>query len=94
MHLDEIDVLPAHGGRGIGAALVAAVVDCARRRGLPHLTLSTLRSIPWNAPWYGRLGFRILEPAELTPVLRGLLEHERARGLPMEDRVLMKLTLH
>ena len=94
MHLDELDVLPAHGRRGIGAALVAAVVDCARRRGLPHLTLSTLRSIPWNAPWYRRLGFRILEPGELTPVLRGLLDHERARGLPMEDRVLMKLTLH
>lgn len=93
MHLDEIDVLPAYGRRGIGAALVAAVADCARRRGLPHLTLSTLRSIPWNAPWYERLGFRILAPDEITPVLRGLLDHERTRGLPMDDRVIMKMTL-
>jgi len=90
MHLDELDVLPSHGRRGIGTALVAAVVDCARRRDLPHLTLSTLRSIPWNAPWYQRLGFRVLEPGEITPILRALLDHERTRGLPMEDRVIMK----
>jgi ribosomal protein S18 acetylase RimI-like enzyme len=93
MHLNELDVLPSHGRRGIGSALVAAVVDCTKRRGLPYLTLSTLRSVPWNAPWYERLGFRVLGPAEVTPVLRSLLAQERSRGLPMEDRVLMKRTL-
>jgi GNAT superfamily N-acetyltransferase len=89
LHLDELDVLPSHGRRGFGRALVAAVVDLARRRGLARVTLSTLRSIPWNAPWYATLGFRALDERELTPALRELREHERARGLPMPDRVYM-----
>jgi len=93
MHLDELDVLPSHGRRGIGLALVAAVVDCTTDRQLPHVTLSTLRSIPWNAPWYERLGFHVLGAADVTPALRTLLRHEESRGLPMEDRVLMKRLL-
>jgi GNAT superfamily N-acetyltransferase len=90
LHLDELDVLPSHGRRGIGRALVEAVVDLARRRGLARVTLSTLRSIPWNAPWYATLGFRPMTDAELTPVFRALLAHEAERGLPMDDRVLLR----
>ena len=90
LHLDELDVLPAHGRRGIGRALVEAVVDLARRRGDPAVTLSTLRSVPWNAPWYARIGFRVLDRAELNAALRELLAREGARGLPMADRVLMR----
>jgi ribosomal protein S18 acetylase RimI-like enzyme len=93
LHLDELDVLPAAGRRGIGTALVNAVVDLARQRGLPYVTLSTLSSIPWNAPWYARLGFRVLTADELTPALEALLEVECARGLPMEGRVLMRRTV-
>ena len=89
LHLDELDVLESHGRRGLGAQLVAAVLDCARQRGLPCVTLSTLRSVPWNAPWYERLGFRVMGPGELTAALRELIVYEADRGLPMEDRVLM-----
>jgi GNAT superfamily N-acetyltransferase len=90
LHLDELDVLESHGRRGLGARLVAAVLDCARQRGLPYVTLSTMRSVPWNAPWYERLGFRVMGDAELTSALGEQLVYERGRGLPMEDRVLMK----
>src|SRR5262249_10870460 len=76
LHLDELDVLRSHGRRGIGRGLVEAVVDLARRRGLARVTLSTLRSIPWNAPWYATLGFRAMTDAELTPAFRALLAHE------------------
>jgi len=93
LHLEELDVLPAAGRRGIGTALVDAVVDLARRRRLPYVTLSTLASIPWNAPWYARLGFRALAATELTPALAALREHERARGLPTADRVWMRRTV-
>jgi len=89
LHLDELDVLPSHGRRGIGRALVGAVVDLAHQRGLARVTLSTMRSIPWNAPWYATLGFRALGEAEMTPALRELRELERARGLPMDDRVYL-----
>jgi len=56
-------------------------------------TLSTLRDVPWNAPFYGKLGFRILVERELTQTLRELLESEARLGLPMKNRVLMRREL-
>ena len=89
-HLDELDVHPHHGRRGIGTALVDTVCAWARSAGHRAITLSTLRSVPFNAPFYEKLGFRILAETELTPVLRQLLESEARLGLPMTDRVLMR----
>jgi GNAT superfamily N-acetyltransferase len=80
-HLEEVSVDPAHGRRGVGAALVRAVEGWARARGRRALTLTTLESVPWNAPWYRKLGFRTLTAEELSPELRALLEEEAARGI-------------
>ena len=90
VHLEELDVSSAWGRRGIGRALVEAVVADARRRGLPAVTLSTFRDVPWNAPFYARLGFRVLERAMLTPGLAALAAHEARRGLPEALRVVMR----
>jgi GNAT superfamily N-acetyltransferase len=89
-HLDELDVHPAHGRRGLGAALVETVCDWARASGYRAITLTTLRHIPWNAPWYLRMGFRVLEENELSPALRDLLQEEIQRGLPADQRVAMR----
>jgi hypothetical protein len=37
--------------------LIACVADHARKLGLTSLTLTTFRDVPWNAPFYARLGF-------------------------------------
>jgi GNAT superfamily N-acetyltransferase len=89
-HLDELDVDPRHGRRGLGRALVETVCDWAGRAGYPAITLTTLSHIPWNAPFYEKLGFRSLEPEALTPHLRELLQTETAHGLPAENRVAMR----
>jgi GNAT superfamily N-acetyltransferase len=89
-HLDELDVHPAHGRRGLGAALVEAVCDWAKAAGYRAITLTTLRHIPWNAPWYQRLGFHVLEENELGQTLRDLLQEEIQRGLPADQRVAMR----
>lgn len=76
LHLHQIAVHPAHARQGIGAALMAAVF--ARAEGV-GVTLTTFRDVPWNGPWYARLGF-----AELTspgPGLAALIAEERAAGL-------------
>jgi GNAT superfamily N-acetyltransferase len=92
-HLDELDVHPAHGRRGLGAALVAAVCDWAKAAGYRAITLTTLRHIPWNAPWYQRLGFRVLEENEMSEALRDLLQEEIQRGLPADQRAAMRREL-
>jgi GNAT superfamily N-acetyltransferase len=90
LHLEELDVLPAWGRRGIGRALVAAVVEEAGARGLPAVTLTTFRDVVWNAPFYAGLGFRVLAPGELSPGLVALLAEEERRGLPATLRVVMR----
>ena len=93
-HLQEVSVHPAHGRRGVGEALVGAVLAWARARGHRAVTLTTLESVPWNAPWYRKLGFRALAPAELSEDLRALLDEEAARGIGRApERVAMRKEL-
>jgi GNAT superfamily N-acetyltransferase len=93
LHLEEIDVHPLHGRRGIGAALVENVCAWARACGYTQITLTTYRDIPWNAPFYARLGFEILGEDKLTPELRARVEDEAVRGLDMNRRVVMRKAL-
>jgi GNAT superfamily N-acetyltransferase len=88
-HLDELDVDPRHGRQGLGRALVETVCDWANQAGYRAITLTTLSHIPWNAPFYEKLGFKILAAEQLTPALRELLQTEVAHGLPTENRVAM-----
>jgi GNAT superfamily N-acetyltransferase len=90
VHLDELDVLPEWGRRGIGQALVETVVADARARGLAAVTLTTFRDVPWNAPFYARLGFTIVDLDALGPGLRAVWAHEAERGLPAALRVVMR----
>lgn len=94
LHLEELDVLPAYGRQGIGARLVRAVCHEARGQGFAEVTLCTFRDVPWNAPFYERLGFRILREEELTPGLAERVREEESAGLPRELRVVMRLEIH
>ncbi len=88
-HLEELDVLPEHGGRGLGSALLEAVRTWASGR-YPAVTLATFRDVPWNAPFYARRGFREIPAHELSPGLRDLVTIERRRGLRTDLRVMMR----
>ena len=92
-HLHEMDVHPDHGRRGLGTALVGAVVEWARGKRFSCVTLTTFRHLPWNGPFYRRLGFEALSPAELTPGLARLLDQEVRDGLDGSKRVAMRLDL-
>jgi GNAT superfamily N-acetyltransferase len=89
-HLEEIDVHPAHGRRGIGTALVNAVLSWARDAGYHAVTLTTFLKIPWNAPFYERLGFRVLDAAAWSPELEAIVRDESSRGLDPAQRVVMR----
>ena len=88
-HIDELDVSLDHGRKGIGSRLVKAVCRWARRQRLHGVTLSTQREVPWNAPFYQRLGFAILAETELSEGLLQVRVHETAAGLPVDERVIM-----
>jgi len=89
-HLEEIDVHAEHGRRGLGTRLVRHVYRWAETRGLGAVTLTTFRDVPWNMPFYARLGFEQVAAAALTPALRAVLEDEARRGLDPARRVVMQ----
>jgi len=88
-HLDELDVLPSHGRRGIGSALLSAVCSWAKERGYPAVTLRTFRDVPWNGPFYRGRGFHVVEGARLSTSHLALEASERRRGLRTDLRVTM-----
>lgn len=93
LHLEEMDVHPQHGRRGIGAALLNHVCEWAAARGYSEITLTTFRDVPWNMPFYSRHGFAEIPADTLRPELVAMVADEAARGLDPGRRVAMRRSL-
>ena len=92
-HIQEIDVHPQFARQGIGAALIRAVCASSREQGIHFVTLTTFDNVPWNAPYYARLGFSFLPPVAWTDALKAVRRAEEQAGLDMDHRVCMQLRL-
>jgi len=93
VHLHELDVHPAEARRGLGRALITHIVHWARNRGFHALTLTTFLDVPWNAPYYKRLGFAVIEMPVLPLHLKTILDAEAHAGFEMTYRVAMRMEL-
>ncbi len=91
LHILEFDVEAGHQGQGVGRLLLNHVIAWGRTEGLSELTLTTFRTIPWNGPFYAKMGFVEISDAEMPPHLGATLKAERARNL--EERCAMRLAL-
>jgi GNAT superfamily N-acetyltransferase len=89
LYIAEVDVLMERQRQGHGRRLMQAAIDWARGQRLTAVTLTTFRSIPFNAPFYASMGFVELDPP--TPHLAKTLAEEAANGF--EDRCGMRLAL-
>ena len=92
-HIEQVSVHPDQQGQGLGRQLIEHVDSWAAGQGFQALTLSTFRSVPWNGPYYARLGFVELRPDEWTPGLTELLAAETAFGLDPAQRIFMRRTV-
>jgi GNAT superfamily N-acetyltransferase len=89
-HIEQVSVLAPSRGRAIGAALIDHLSAIAARDGRRWVTLTTFRDVPWNAPYYERLGFTTIGSGEYGPELAALVEVEASR-IPGElPRVAMR----
>ncbi|VWC89864.1 GNAT family acetyltransferase [Burkholderia lata] len=91
LYLEELDVAPSHAGQRIGARLIEQVTARAAQEGIAEVVLSTFRDAPWNAPYYARLGFSIVDDATLDDTLRAIRAHHVALGLDETRRVFMRM---
>lgn len=93
-HLQQLAVDPAFGRRGLGTALVRACGQWAIRHRFAEMTLTTFAQVPFNAPFYAGLGFRVIDDAELPAGLAVLRQREAASGLDaLGARVAMRAYL-
>lgn len=92
-YIEELDVLPEHGRKGLGTGLLEKACAWAREQGCSAVDLSTFRDVPWNGPFYRKLGFRDLSVEEWSDDMPKLRAVEIAQGLVPEARVFMRRLL-
>ena len=92
-HVEQVSVAPAHARRGLGAALIDHLGAVAAAEGRPALTLTTFRDVPWNAPYYERLGFTVVAPGDQGTELAALVAEEAERIPGDAPRVAMRRAL-
>ncbi len=88
-HVEQVSVHPACARRRLGSALLEVAAEWGRRNGLTALSLTTYAEVPWNAPYYRRLGFRVVPEDQWGPGIRAVRDSETARGLDRWPRVVM-----
>lgn len=93
IHLKELDVHPEHARKGIGSKLLSEVIIWAKNQKYKELTLTTFVHLPWNARFYEKFDFKVIEPSDLSACLTEILDEE-AKGLDILKRVLMSLNLN
>jgi GNAT superfamily N-acetyltransferase len=91
-HVDQVTVHPEHARNGVGRGLLDEMARWAVARGLTGMTLTTFRDVPWNAPYYARLGFVPIPEHQWSENLRQIMQAETARGLGAWERVAMRKT--
>lgn len=92
-HLYEVSVAREFQGHGIGRLLVEGACEWAASQSHAALTLSTFSDVPWNAPFYAKLGFKVLPESEWSPAFHLLRGREEDAGLDISRRVFMRKEL-
>jgi ribosomal protein S18 acetylase RimI-like enzyme len=90
LHIEQVSVHPRAACRKIGRMLLDHAAAYAAAGGIGALTLTTFAEVPWNAPYYARCGFRVLQDSELSPGMRAVRDREIAHGLHRWPRVGMR----
>ena len=89
LYVAQLSVHPEHAGHRLAARMLDRAAAFHGPRGVARLTLTTFRDVPWNAPYYGRIGFREV-PDLSTEVFLGRQIDEQVRsGFARETRVAM-----
>ncbi|OAG74487.1 Acetyltransferase (GNAT) family protein [Gluconobacter japonicus] len=93
VHILEMSVASPWQRCGIGKALLQHLTQWALREKLTCITLTTFQEVPWNAPFYSKMGFVILLNKDLDQRLVSVLDREHDQGFPKGSRCAMRFDL-
>lgn len=89
LHIEQVSVDPKYARLGRGRELIDQAARVAADLSCTGLTLTTFVKVPWNAPYYRRLGFKEIHDGALTPGLAAVRQGEAEIGLDRWPRVAM-----
>ncbi|MEO1476319.1 MAG: GNAT family N-acetyltransferase [Pseudomonadota bacterium] len=89
LYLDQISVDPSHGQRGLGRLLILHVFGLAEDHKLGAVVLSTFRDLPWNGPFYRKMGFKEIPRKKLESWMLDI-EEMQAETLDVSKRCFMR----
>lgn len=92
-HIEQVSVDPDHAGKRIGKQLIEHAARWAKTQGMRAITLTTFTEVPWNGPYYERLGFRYVPVAAEAPEMRAVRAAEADHGLERWPRTAMRAEL-
>lgn len=89
MYVAAVNVRPRFAHRAIGANLLVAAEQLARDRDLERMSLTTFADVPWNGPYYSRLGWTVLPDAQMPEGLAVIRARQRDAGFEQWPRQTM-----
>ena len=87
-YIEEVAVHPDHAGRRLAARMIDRLAQDVRGRHAA-LTLETFRDVPWNGPYYAKLGFVEVALDRLGPDHEASWRGQAEAGLDMSRRLFM-----
>jgi GNAT superfamily N-acetyltransferase len=90
LYIAEISVAPNCQRKGLSRALILAAEGFAVEKKLHGLSLTTYTHLSWNAPYYRKLGFVVVESDAVGPRLLEKLAVEIASGHDPSHRCVMQ----
>lgn len=90
MYVEQVTVHPRSARQGLGAGLLDVASERAADNNLAAVTLTTFRDVPWNAPYYVRLGFAVTTEGQWGSALQHKVATEATKGLDKWPRVVMQ----
>lgn len=90
LHIDQVTVHPDAARRGLGALMIESVSADPRAKKLGMLTLTSFANVPWNAPYYERIGFLDIAESDWPEGIAEKVAFEQEHGLCNYPRVVMQ----
>jgi len=93
LHIEELSVMFDHQGQGVGKQLIQAIITESHTRKHSQISLTTDALIPWNKPFYERLGFQEIALDDCQTDLSKILIKDKGHSDTPENRIAMVLEL-
>ncbi len=93
LYVKELSVHKDFAKQGIGTKLLNKTIEEAIARHFKSIFLLTFKDVPFNAPYYARFGFQIVEDLAAYPDIKKRASSEKNTPLWKYGRVAMKKDL-